>query len=313
VKVKAVRSLQRGVAGRRRDVAGRRLSVPWARLLGATGLVAASAALYWATTDPAFAIDPATVPVTGARYTPADAIDAALALPDRSRLNIFRIPTRDMEARLAALPAVRRAAVRATLPDRITVTLEERLPIMLWRQGEVEWLADVEGVLFAPADAANASERGTGATATDLPVFEERRDRGPLSQQDRLPDLDLAVVRLLLAIGPDDVGSSEPALFAYADDSDGYVLEAPGAWRAIFGHYTPTLRPPDIIPAQVQCLRALMADREGAVGEVRLALSDDRCGTFRQRSVPRATPRATGRGGGGEPTAGPGRRSPNRP
>ena len=60
----------RGVAGRRPNpVARAALSVPWARLAGAAGLVAVSAALYWATTDRTFAVDPTTIPIEGERYT----------------------------------------------------------------------------------------------------------------------------------------------------------------------------------------------------------------------------------------------------
>ena len=39
----------------------------------------------------------------------------------------------------------------------------------------------------------------------------------------------------------------------------------PGHWRAVFGDYTQTLGRPSRIPAQVQCLRSLLGDREATV------------------------------------------------
>ena len=51
-------------------------------------------------------------------------------------------------------------------------------------------------------------------------------------------------------------------------------------WRALFGYYTPTLQPPEVIPRQVQCLQWLLASEERKLETVRLALSDETCGTF---------------------------------
>jgi hypothetical protein len=80
------------------------------------------------------------------------------------------------------------------------------------------------------------------------------------------------------------------------DDQSGYVLAWPGRWRAVFGHYTRTLLPPDRIPAQMRCLRELLREREGAVVGATLAVSADRCGTFvpgtpEPTRRPRRTPR----------------------
>ena len=42
-----------------------------------------------------------------------------------------------------------------------------------------------------------------------------------------------------------------------------YVIESDDrGWRALFGYYTPTLQPPEVIPRQVQCLRWLLASEE---------------------------------------------------
>ena len=97
---------------------------------------------------------------------------------------------------------------------------------------------------------------------------------------ERVDPVDLEAVRLLGALTPELIGSEAPALTLSVDDESGYVLEWPDHWRAVFGHYTRTLLPPDRIPAQVQCLGELLREREDSVVGATLAVSADRCGTF---------------------------------
>lgn len=278
--------------------------MPWSRIAGAAGLVGVSAALYWATSDATFAVDPRAIPIDGARFTPEADVRTAMALPDDRFVNIFRIATNDLEARIETLPAVRDATVTATLPDQVVVRVEERTPMLVWRAGTDAWLVDRDGLLFAPAGALTAADLGTGATGSALPAVDDRRSGEPLTLGSTVAPLDLDVVRVLLTVTPAMLRSEAPELYLSMDDTDGYVLEAPGAWRAVFGPYTPVLRPPDIIPRQVQCLDALLAGREEEVALVTLALSDQACGTFQERVTPRPTPR------GGRPGPTPGGRRP---
>lgn len=272
--------------------------VPWSRLAAAAGLVAVSAGLYWATTDRTFAVDPTTIPITGERYTAEADIRAELDLPADKLVNIFRIPVSEIEARIEKLPAVRDATVTATLPDRVTVSVTERSPMLVWRTPAGAWLVDGTGYLFGRADAIDPAELGTGATGTPLPAVDDRRIESDMGLGSTVPALDLAVIRLLLTVTPEMVRSEAPELYLRMEDEQGYVLDAPGWWRAVFGPYTPVLRPPDIIPRQVQCLDGLLAGRENMVNAVTLALSDERCGTFQERARPRATEKPA-KGGGG--------------
>ncbi len=52
----------------------------------------------------------------------------------------------------------------------------------------------------------------------------------------------------------------------------------PFGWTAIFGFYTRTIRPPDLIPGQVRALRSLLYGQEAKIG--RVILADDRGGTY---------------------------------
>ena len=63
----------------------------------------------------------------------------------------------------------------------------------------------------------------------------------------------------------------------------------PDGWRAIFGHYTPTLRPADIIDQQVAVpALACSARARTSSTTIYLAPHDDRCGTYLPRTTPDA-------------------------
>lgn len=246
------------------------------RLVAALALMVTGGSLYWLTTAEAFALDPSSIKLDGLRYTDAAVARAALGLEEDARPNLFRLRTSHLESALLALPPVRDARVEVELPDRLHVSVEERVPILVWAHGGTALLADVEGRLFAPA----------GADVGLPSIYDARTSTAVPQVGDRLDDLDLQAARLLGAVRPADLGSSAASLSLSIQDDEGWVMEAPIGWRAVFGHYTVSLRPPTSIEMQVACLRGLLATGEGAVEQVTLSLSDDRCGTF----VPHATP-----------------------
>ncbi len=55
----------------------------------------------------------------------------------------------------------------------------------------------------------------------------------------------------------------------------------PDGWTAIFGFYTPSVRPADLIPAQVRLLRSLLGVREDRLKRAILASGD--AGTYTLR------------------------------
>jgi hypothetical protein len=273
--------------------------------VAAVGLALVSGAFYWVSTGGDFVVDPAAVAIDGVRYADIEAVradlglgssDGAAAADDTavSARNIFRLRTAEMERRIETMPAVLSASVVASVPNRLTVLVREREPILVWRAGEAAWLIDRLGVALAAADVAG------DPTAAALPQVEDRRSTTEaLTLGGRLGQLDLEVARLLGAVTPAGLGSSVTALAVSVDDTDGWAVSAPGAWKAIFGHFTPDLHKTDDIPRQVQCLSSLLADREPQVGTVLLAVSSDRCGTFTDAS-PAAT-RSPGRSPGRSP------------
>ncbi|HEV2006269.1 MAG TPA: FtsQ-type POTRA domain-containing protein, partial [Candidatus Limnocylindrales bacterium] len=106
------------------------------------------------------------------RWTAPDTILASVQVPEGT--NLFQIQTAPIEARLAALPAVAAARVSVALPHALTITISERVPILVWQVGDNRYLADKAGVLFAAVDA-------TAAGAAHVPTVVDRRAAAPSS------------------------------------------------------------------------------------------------------------------------------------
>jgi cell division protein FtsQ len=81
--------------------------------------------------------------VSGQSRLSREAIEAAAGIAPGS--NIFALDTRDVVARVEALPLVRRAAVIRDLPNRVAIVVEERRPFTLVSAGKLHWI-DEEGV-----------------------------------------------------------------------------------------------------------------------------------------------------------------------
>ena len=143
------------------------------------------AAMTWLTTDPAFSVDPATIVLSGLRLhrsgrrPPADAPGRRRRIPPpwSSRPAAWRPPSSSCR-RCAS------ARVRATLPDRLTVTVTEREPILAWRVGRPGVAhGRATGSLFAPAAQATADELGDGATGSRVAGGRRPAGGGPAGRR----------------------------------------------------------------------------------------------------------------------------------
>lgn len=267
--------VRRAATGRGRpSVARASAGISASRVLAAVTLLASAAAFYGVSVSDAFALEPTDVRIEGARYAGEAQVREALAL-ERGPANVFRVRTGELAERLRAIPAVADASVSVVLPDRLVVRLAERAPILVWQRGATRLLVDVEGVLFA---------RQAGTETAGLPLIDDRRDPQVSRALDvgaRLGAIDLAVVRRLGALTPSQVGSNAPSFAVSRTDEEGWVVDAGrGRWRAVFGFYTPTLRTPEVLPRQVQCLGELLVGREEHLRVVYLSPVGERCGTF---------------------------------
>ncbi len=257
------------------------------RIAGLALMAACSVTSSWLVSSPAFEVSDAGIELSGMSYTDPLQVRAIIGLPLGTTANVFTLRTGTMERELTGLPAVAAADVVALLPGRLVVQIEERTPLFVVRNAAGDHLVDVDGVVL--------DLLATGsADALSLPALtDERVANAPvLEVGGQVLDPDLTAVRSLLALTPATISSAAQSLALVANDEEGFVMIAqPLGWRAVFGHYTPTLRPPEMVERQVQCLRTLLTEGEGEteIATIFLAPLDDRCGTYLPRSTP--TPR----------------------
>ena len=133
--------LRRRVARRARRIARRvGIAALVMVLLGASGMLAG-----WLLRSPRFGV--ASVEVHGQSRLSREEIEATAGIEPGS--NIFTLDTREVVARLEALPLVRHAAVVRSLPNRVAITVEERRPFTLVHAGRLHWIDD-QGIDLGP-------------------------------------------------------------------------------------------------------------------------------------------------------------------
>ncbi|MFO7531028.1 MAG: hypothetical protein R6W93_01115 [Candidatus Limnocylindrales bacterium] len=144
----------------------------------------------------------------------------------------------------------------------------------------------------APDSDADADAAPDAAARAALPIVRDSRlTVDPPVEGSFLSAIDMEVMRHLLALTPELLGSRSQDLQLTVDDVNGYVLESRDrGWDALFGYYTRSLQPPDLIPRQVQCLRWILASEENGLERVWLALGEESCGTLKKVEPSRRKP-----------------------
>jgi cell division protein FtsQ len=94
--------------------------------------------------------------------------------------NIFFVPLSERRKQLEAIPWVHQATVMRFLPDRLSVSIVERIPVAFVRQGSQVELADADGVILSMPPAMMAQHRYsfpviTGINAKDSPAARKTR------------------------------------------------------------------------------------------------------------------------------------------
>ncbi|HEX7399244.1 MAG TPA: FtsQ-type POTRA domain-containing protein [Candidatus Limnocylindrales bacterium] len=258
------------------------------RALAALVMVVAGAATWGVAASPAFAIR--TTDVSGMVVTTAADVNAVLALGSPAP-NAFMLATDGLRSSLEAIPSIAGADVSVTLPGTLQVRIVERTPILAWHTGASLLLVDRDGRVIADAGSADASPAAR-AIAAGLPTVDDRRAPAAqggavvsevqplLAVGGRLGPIELDVATRLLSLRPADIGSGTGALGVRLDDEDGWTLHpaVDRPWTAVFGFYSATLRPADLVPEQARLLRSLLAGREAQL--LRIVLADGTHGTY---------------------------------
>ncbi len=163
----------------------------------------------------------ARVALQGAQRVDGNAINSALGISGQS---IFAIEPDKLYAILRdQFPELERVAVSVSLPGRVTVTVKEREPLIVWEQaGLVLWL-DAAGVAFTPQGDATGLIR---VTALDAPLALASNNVTSSHQLIR-PEMVFAI-QALDRIAPEDA----PLIY---DSELGFGWSDPGGWQAYFG------------------------------------------------------------------------------
>lgn len=195
-----------------------------------------------------------------------------------------------IEQGLNEIPFIASARVRIGLPGEIRAEIQEEIPLMRWSSGGVTYLMSGTGELLGPATSSLLSSAGRVAIE-QFPLMSDLRGGPALLPGNVVSPLDVDIATRLASLTLADLGSTATRLSIFADPQYGFVLRGEGegiAWSAVFGIYSATIRPPEMLPGQVRLLRSLLVGRERRIGWVILA--DGQAGTFTEPGVRPPTP-----------------------
>ena len=114
----------------------------WLSLGLSAFLIVLLATLWYA---PAFRVD---VPeVHGLHYLDANRVASRLGVVGRP---IFALNPTLLAQQVEALPAVAGVKVHVGFPNRVTVEVQERQPVLVWYSGHKTWWVDAQGLAFVP-------------------------------------------------------------------------------------------------------------------------------------------------------------------
>lgn len=219
------RPLVRSPGGQRLVRASSRpvLKVTWESVRRAATKVVALAALLWSSGllyDVASSQEfrPARVVVSGNNLLGAEEVEAALSLDGA---NLFQIRPGEVAKRLMALPPVAEAHVRLVLPDRMEVSVRERVPVAIWQTSDSSYLVDREGLLIS------------SRLDTRPRVVIQDQGSGPMAPGSRVNADAVGAAIALSELLPQAAGFT-PQKFEYSPEH-GISVVTPYGWRAVFG------------------------------------------------------------------------------
>jgi cell division protein FtsQ len=85
--------------------------------------------------------------ISGNNYLSADEIQKASGI---MQYNIFFVNSRDVEHALMKLPEVKSVHLSTTMPNQVSVNIEERKPEITWQRGNENYWIDSNGISFRP-------------------------------------------------------------------------------------------------------------------------------------------------------------------
>lgn len=115
-----------------------------------------------------------------ARLTPSE-IENTLRITGE---NIFLVEPVELQARLLnAFPEIKNVSAEVTLPDKISIVIEERIPVMLWTFDKISFVTDQYGKMF------------TARSTDDVVISIEAEDPPPLVPEEFFMSIEDVVER----------------------------------------------------------------------------------------------------------------------
>lgn len=211
----------------------------WRRLLGFLTLLAVvGGAIGFALLSPTFHVQQVTISGTQNQAL----IDSIRHMGIQGQ-NIFLLNSSAVISHLEAFPLVASASLGIQLPGTAIVTIEERVPVLLWQSGKSTFGIAQNGVVIAPLDELN----GTNHLAL---VVDERRAPS-MRPGTRLNAANIAFAEQVFARAPGIAGVA-PFALQYVDrvpsgggsapanqtGSGSYVVNSANGWKAYLGDAT---------------------------------------------------------------------------
>jgi hypothetical protein len=138
--------------------------------------------LYYIWTAPTYRVDAAQV--SGMQYLTSSEINEALGVPGK---HVFSLDASAMASDLVDnFPQISSVSVQVSLPQTVSITVTERIPVLIWFQDD-EWkLVDAEGVTFPASDDTMLSGYPVVEASGDPPQMDAPESATPALE---LPDL----------------------------------------------------------------------------------------------------------------------------
>jgi hypothetical protein len=154
--------------------------------------------------------------------------------------NIFLLNPAVLVAHLETLPLVNTASLKVVLPGRVTITIQERVPALLWQVGHTTFGVAQDGMVIAPRSELSGTERLSQ-------VLDERRVSG-MHPGMRLAIADVAFAEESFAQLPgiqgvvpftlhyiDRIAAGTQSAPANVTGRGSYMVASANGWRAYLG------------------------------------------------------------------------------
>jgi cell division septal protein FtsQ len=192
------------------------------RLLSGVLVAALLAALYYLWSSPDFKVQAAEV--TGLQRLSQADVRAVLNIEEES---IFTLQAAELQEKLEeAFPEFATVAVELGLPAKVSVTIEERQPILVWKQDGKEILVDANGISFP--------QRENAPPGPSLTVEAAAAPPQPVAADELDPDAPFMPVEMVSAIVSMSGQAPQGTPILY-DKIHGLGWREPQGWEVYFG------------------------------------------------------------------------------